>query len=83
MTGKEFMSRKLRIILGILILAVSISLLIWGLAPARHETRIQNISPSEMQLPTPSSFRFDKASPLSASQLDEVHRAAFNPWLAL
>jgi hypothetical protein len=66
------MSRKLRIILGILILVISISLLIWGFAPARHETRIQNISPLEMQLPTPSSL-----------QLDGPHRAAFNPWLAL
>jgi hypothetical protein len=48
------------------------ALLIWGLAPARRETRIQNISPSEMQLPTPSSL-----------QLDEVQRFVFNPWLAL
>jgi hypothetical protein len=50
------MSRRVRIFLGILIFAISISLLIWGLAPIRHETRIQNISPSEMQLPTPASF---------------------------
>jgi hypothetical protein len=50
------MSRRTRIFLGILIFAISISLLIWGLAPMRHETRIQNISPSEMQLPTPASF---------------------------
>ncbi len=50
------MSRRVRIFLGILIFAISISLLIWGLAPMRHETRIQNISPSEMQLPTPASF---------------------------
>jgi len=66
------MSRRFRIIIGVLILAVSISLLIWGLAPLRRETRIQNISPSEMQLPTPSSFL-----------LDEVHRVAFYPWIAL
>jgi len=66
------MNRKFRILLGVLILLVSISLLIWGLAPARRETRIQNISPSEMQLPTPSSFL-----------LDEVHRVAFYPWVAL
>ncbi len=50
------MSRRVRIFLGILIFAISISLLIWGLAPIRHETRIQNISPSEMQLPTPALF---------------------------
>jgi hypothetical protein len=27
--------------------------LIWGLVPMKRETRIQTISPSEMQLPTP------------------------------
>ena len=66
------MSRRFRIIIGVLLLAISISLLIWGLAPLRRETRIQNISPSEMQLPTPASF-----------DLDEVHRVAFYPWVAL
>lgn len=66
------MSRRLRIVVGILILALSISLLIWGFAPARRETRIQGISPSEMQLPTPSSFLGD-----------EIHRFAFNPGPAL
>jgi hypothetical protein len=66
------MTRKVRILLGILILAISISLLIWGIIPARRETRIQNISPSEMQLPTPTSF-----------QLDEVQRFAYYPGLAL
>jgi hypothetical protein len=50
------MNRRIRIILGVLVFIVSISLLIWGLAPARRETRIQNISPSEMQLPTPVSL---------------------------
>jgi len=50
------MSRRIRILLGIVILTISIFLLIWGFAPVRHETRIQNISPSEMQLPTPSSL---------------------------
>ena len=61
------MSRRVRVFLGVLILAVSISLLIWGLAPARREIRIQDISPSEMQLPTPTSLRFDTASPVSAA----------------
>ena len=50
------MARRVRIVLGVIILAISISLLIWGLAPARHEIRIQDISPSEMQLPTPTSL---------------------------
>ena len=53
------MTRKIRIALGLLILAVSIYLLVWGFAPAKRETRIQNISPSEMQLPTPSSLNLD------------------------
>ncbi|MEP7133297.1 MAG: hypothetical protein ABI904_00050 [Chloroflexota bacterium] len=66
------MSRKLRIVLGVLIFVISLSLLIWGIVPARRETRIQNISPSEMQLPTPTSF-----------QLDEVQRVAYYPGLAL
>ena len=50
------MSRRVRTLLGVLIFAISIALLIWGLAPTRRETRIQNISPSEMQLPTPVSY---------------------------
>lgn len=50
------MPRKLRIILGILILAISLSLLVWGFLPARRETRVQPIPPAELQLPTPASF---------------------------
>jgi hypothetical protein len=53
------MSRKLRIALGVVVFVVSIALLIWGFAPMRRETRIQNISPSEMQLPTPASFHLN------------------------
>jgi hypothetical protein len=84
MTGMVcFMSRKIRIIAGVLILLISLSLLIWSLAPPRRETRIQNISPSEMQLPTPSSFywddRFDQALPFSVT----VHRFAFDPGAVL
>lgn len=50
------MSRNVRIVFGILILAISVSLLIWGFWPARRETRIQPIPPAELQLPTPASF---------------------------
>lgn len=50
------MTSKVRLILVIVILTISISLLIWGFAPARRETRVQPISPSELQLPTPSTF---------------------------
>lgn len=54
------MTRKIRIVLGVLIFIISIALLIWAYAPIRHETRIQNISPSEMQLPSPSSMLLDE-----------------------
>ena len=64
------MSRKIRILLGLLILLLSISLLIWGLLPARHEIRTLPISPSDLQLPTPSSFYFDAPG--------EFHAGRFN-----
>jgi len=51
--------KKLRLILAIIILSASVMFLVWGFAPNPHETRIQNISPAEMQLPTPSSLHFD------------------------
>jgi hypothetical protein len=54
------MSRKVRIILGLLILAISIALLIWGFVPARREMRVEPIPPAELQLPTPTSFRFEE-----------------------
>ena len=47
------MSRKIRILFGIVILAVSIALLLWGFSPSRREIRVQPIPPSELQLPTP------------------------------
>ena len=50
------MIRRARIILGVIIFAVSISLLIWGLMPLERETRTQPISPSDLQLPTPVSL---------------------------
>jgi len=45
------MSRRIRILVGIVLLAVSISLLVWGFAPTRREIRTQPIAPSELQLP--------------------------------
>lgn len=50
------MSRRLRILLGILILTLSLALLIWGFMPLGRITRTQPISPSDMQLPTPISL---------------------------
>lgn len=51
--------KKIRLILTIIILSVSIALLIWGFSPSRKEIRIQDISPQEMQLPTPTSFHLN------------------------
>lgn len=50
------MSKKLRLVLALVILAASIAMLVWGYLPNPREVRIQPISPSEMQLPTPSSL---------------------------
>jgi hypothetical protein len=51
--------KKLRIALAIIILAVSISLLLWGYAPNPREAIERTIPPAEMQLPTPSSLHPD------------------------
>ena len=50
------MKKKVRLFFAIFILAISIALLMWGYVPNPRETRVQPISPSEMQLPTPSSL---------------------------
>lgn len=51
--------RKIRLVLAGIILTTSIILLIWGFFPNPRDMRIQNISPEEMQLPTPSSLHID------------------------
>ena len=48
--------KRLRIALAVIILAVSISLLLWGYAPNPRATIERTIPPAEMQLPTPSSL---------------------------
>ena len=50
------MMRRIRIILGVIILSVSIILLIWAYKPLERETRTQPLNPSELQLPTPVSL---------------------------
>lgn len=50
--------RRIRIILGIVILSVSIGLLIWAYKPLDREIRTQPIDSSELQLPTPISLHF-------------------------
>lgn len=45
------MKKSPRLIFAVVILTISISLLIWGYLPIKHETRVQPIAPAEMQLP--------------------------------
>jgi hypothetical protein len=63
------MTRRIRVLIGIALLAISLSLLIWGFAPLRREVRTQPVSPADLQLPTPESFRFDAPWGFSASLL--------------
>jgi hypothetical protein len=48
--------RRLRVLLGIGILILSLALLIWGILPARREIRTQPIPPADLQLPVPTSL---------------------------
>jgi hypothetical protein len=50
------MARKVRLLLAILILGLSLVLLIWGLWPTLVDTRIVPVDPGQMQLPTPVSY---------------------------
>ncbi len=50
------MSNTVRITLAVVALAISISLLMWGLLPGRRQVRRQFIQPAQMQLPTPAAF---------------------------
>ena len=59
------MTKRIRIVVGIFILAVSIGLLIWAYRPMDHKTLTQPISPADMQLPTPVSFYFVDLIPVS------------------
>jgi len=47
------MKKRIRLFIAILILTVSLALLVWGYAPNPREVRIQQIAPTEMQLPAP------------------------------
>ncbi len=48
--------KRVRLILAVILLAVSISLLVWGYSPNPRATRERIIPPAELQLPTPSSL---------------------------
>ena len=50
------MIKKVRLILAVIILAISIYMLAWGYGPNPRVTIDRDVSPSEMRLPTPSSF---------------------------
>lgn len=49
-------TKRVRIILGMIVLVLSCALLIWGFLPMRREVQTRPISPGELQLPTPASF---------------------------
>jgi hypothetical protein len=53
------MARKIRLLLAITILTLSLALLVWGLWPNLIETRIVPVEPNQMQLPTPVSLFMD------------------------
>jgi len=52
----KFMFKKLRLILAVLVLLISLSLLIWASLPLLSESRVVPIPPGDLQLPTPSAF---------------------------
>jgi hypothetical protein len=48
--------RKLRVFVGVVLLVASLALLAWGIWPAARERHTLPVMPTEMTLPTPSSF---------------------------
>lgn len=52
----EIMARRIRLLLAVVILALSAGLLAWGLWPELRVERIQPIQPTQMQLPASSSL---------------------------
>jgi hypothetical protein len=50
------MNRRVRIIMGVAILAVSIALLVWSFRPLDRQVLTRPITPLDMQLPTPTSL---------------------------
>jgi len=45
--------KRIRVALGVIILLISLCILAWSFWPARRETRILPVYPTEMTLPTP------------------------------
>jgi hypothetical protein len=50
------MNKKLRLFLAVLLLAVSLSLLVWASLPGVVESRVVPVPPGNLELPTPSAF---------------------------
>jgi hypothetical protein len=50
------MTKRVRVLVGVLIFAISIALLIWAYKPLGRKTLTSPISPSDLQLPTPVSL---------------------------
>jgi hypothetical protein len=51
--------KKIRLVLALIFLSVSIALLVWGYAPNPRTTMERTIPPAELRLPTPSSLHFN------------------------
>lgn len=47
------LGRRLRLLLALAILIVSLALLVWGLLPSVREQRTRQLLPGEIQIPTP------------------------------
>ncbi len=45
--------RRVRLVLALLILLISLAFLLWGFLPSVRERRIQRFEPGELQVPTP------------------------------
>ena len=53
------MTRRIRIVTGVIVFVLSMALLIWGLKPLERIKRTQPIQPNDLQLPTPISLHID------------------------
>ena len=64
--------RKLRLLLALVVLLISLAVLAWGLWPAAHERRTLTVPPGEMALPTPTSFEPSTVAALLAGYAPEM-----------
>jgi hypothetical protein len=52
-------TRRIRIVTGVIVFVLSMALLIWGLKPLERIKRTQPIQPNDLRLPTPISLHID------------------------